>query len=151
MVEECCGFCHEHARTVTHFEGQTLDGWSYLKPGISEFRGHIGDTIELHFPMSGQIHQVKYYKRYEFIPLVESPGVVFLVLVDDTHIASLMLLNTITSTMPIVLFMIAFIAFIGIITWCVESFTNNKQFPPTFFAGAHQGVWWSMVSMTTIG
>ncbi|XP_028409018.1 uncharacterized protein LOC114531606 [Dendronephthya gigantea] len=151
MVEKCCGFCHEHDWTVTQFEGHTLDGQSYLKPGVSKFRKNIGDAIELHFPMSGQIHQVKYYKRYEFIPLVESPGVVFLVLLDDTHIASIMLLDTITNSLPIVLLMITFITLIGIITWGVESFTNNKQFPPTFFAGSHQGVWWSMVSMTTIG
>ena len=69
--------------------------------------------------MYGQVHQEKYYKRYEFISLVESPGVVFLVLEDDTHLASKMLLETITDTAPVVILMIVFISMTGIIMWAV--------------------------------
>jgi hypothetical protein len=101
--------------------------------------------------MYGQVFQVKYYKRYEFIPLVESPGVIFLVLEDDTHTASLMLLHAIGDTLPIVLLMVTFTSAIGIVMWCVESFSNNSQFPQSFFPGVTQGMWWSIVSMTTIG
>lgn len=151
MVSRCCGFCHEYRWTVTHFEDHARDTPSYHKSGVSEFRSHVGDTAELHFPMYGQVHQEKYYKRYEFIPLVESPGVVFLVLDDDTHLASMLMLYTIADTLPIVLLMITSICMIGIVTWFVETSTNNNQFPPSLFHGIFHGIWWSMVSMTTIG
>ena len=83
--------------------------------------------------------------------MVESPGVAFLVLEDDAHLASLLLLETISRTLPVVMLMIAFILVFGILMWCVESFSNKNQFPREFFPGVHQGIWWSMVSMTTIG
>ena len=151
MVSRCCEFCHEHRWTVTHFEGHAQGAPSYHKSGVSEFRSHVGDTAELHFPMYGQVHQEKYYKRYEFIPLVESPGVIFLVLDDDIHLASMLLLYTIADTLPIVLLMITSICIIGIVTWFVETSTNNSQFPPSLLHGVFHGIWWSMVSMTTIG
>jgi hypothetical protein len=151
MVSTCCGFCHEHKSTITRFENHAQGTKSYRKSGVSKFRDSVGDSIELHFPMYGQVHQVKYYKQYEFIPMVESPGVAFLVLEDDAHLASLLLLETISHTLPVVMLMIAFILVFGILMWCVESFSNKNQFPRDFFPGVHQGIWWSMVSMTTIG
>lgn len=151
MVSKCCGFCHEHILTATHFEGHALAASSYHKSGVSDFRSHVGDSAELHFPMYGQVHQEKYYKRYEFIPLVESPGVIFLVLDDDIHLSSMLMLYTIADTLPIVLLMVSSICMVGIVTWFVESSSNYNQFPPSFLHGVIHGIWWSMVSMTTIG
>ncbi len=155
MVFTCCGVCLEYKqtdnRTVTRFENNAQDTLSYRKSGVSEFRDHVDDNTELHFPMYGQIFQVKYYKRYEFIPLVESPGVVFLVLQDDAHVASKILLNTIGDTLPVVILLIAFILVFGIVMWCVERCSKKSQFPPSFLPGVYQATWWSLVTMPAIG
>lgn len=151
MVSSCCGFCLEHTKTVTRFENRVGETSFHLKSGVSEFRQHVDDRMELHFPMYGQVHQTKYYKRYEFIPLVKSPGVIFLVLDDDVHVGSKMLLRTIVNTFPIVVLILALSSVVGIFIWCVESFSNKSQFPRPFFPGIYQGVWLAFVSMTSIG
>ena len=150
MVSKCCGCCREHNRTVTHFENpsQTI---SYRKSGVNAFRSAVNDDIELHFPMHGQLYQVKYYKRYEFIPLVQSPGVAFLVLEEDKHTPSLLLLNAISESLPIVLLMIVLSLLMGIVVWFVEHFQNIHEFPASFTGGVQHGVWWAIVTVTTIG
>ncbi|XP_057307250.1 uncharacterized protein LOC130645313 [Hydractinia symbiolongicarpus] len=50
------------------------------------------------------------------------------------------------------IFIIAFLlsAFFGMVVWMIERF-NNHQFSPSFFKGSGSGLWWSLVSMTTVG
>ena len=39
---------------------------------------------------------------------------------------------------------------VGIFVWFIESY-NNTEFHKSFFKGAGTGIWWSFVSMTTVG
>ncbi|XP_031550678.1 uncharacterized protein LOC116288083 isoform X2 [Actinia tenebrosa] len=42
-------------------------------------------------------------------------------------------------------------AIFGIVVWSLDAAWNRKQFPPTFCPGALEGVWWSFVTLTTVG
>ena len=127
IVSSCCGFCREHDLTVTSFENDKDASLRFLKPGVSAFRDSIDGNTDLHFPMYGQIHQVKYSKRYEFIPLVKSPGVVFLVPGDEPGKATRLLLNVLWQTIPITILIFVLVWLFALLVWFSVSGLWNED------------------------
>ena len=60
------------------------------------------------------------------------------------------ILRGILSCQQIIIIALLLSVLFGIIIWMVERFYND-EFPNSFIKGAGTGVWWSLVSMTTVG
>ncbi len=39
----------------------------------------------------------------------------------------------------------------GVFMWFIDRYTPGSHFPPTFYEGVLNGVYWAIVSMTTVG
>lgn len=39
----------------------------------------------------------------------------------------------------------------GVFMWFIDRYTPDSMFPPSFFTGVSTGVYWAIVSMTTVG
>lgn len=122
IVSFCCGHCHEHGSTLTRFENEKEPSLSFVKSGVSAVRNHIDDDVELHFPMYGQIYQVKYYGQHEFVPLVESPGVVFLVGEDESGKATMLLLEVLWRSFSVMILILVLVWLFALAVWFAVSF-----------------------------
>jgi len=60
------------------------------------------------------------------------------------------ILRGILSCQQIIVLTLLLSILFGILIWMIERF-NNEEFPKTFFKGTGTGIWWSLVSMTTVG
>nr|XP_058953093.1 uncharacterized protein LOC131780509 [Pocillopora verrucosa] len=61
------------------------------------------------------------------------------------------LFASITSQWPILVCMMLLSGVSGILVWLLERRVNKDQFSPLFTAGAPQGFWWAVLSLTTVG
>ena len=55
-----------------------------------------------------------------------------------------------TTVLYLLLVLIVLLVVVGHIVWLVERRTND-DFPHSYLAGVWEGIWWAIVTMTTIG
>ncbi|XP_065653997.1 uncharacterized protein LOC100209825 isoform X3 [Hydra vulgaris] len=111
--------------------------------------------IDISFPIYGlEGKQSQQYKDFPFIPVVTSPRIVLVVpdqLFAERNTRTQVLMNTVFNAWPMLVFIIASACLAGLTVWLLDKKHNSSEFPPTFFAGAWEGIWWAFVTMTTVG
>eukprot|EP00111_Clytia_hemisphaerica_P020644 TCONS_00060853-protein len=173
------GFQMTQPYSNVHFDGKTLTLFGIMPHAIREIMGyccpksnvtyghqflsikaiedHYSDDpeLDLSFPLYGLDgkHSTQ-FKDYPFLPIVTAPRVLLLVpdkLFQELNSRTQVLLRTIWNTWPMLIFIIVSAMLSGLTVWCLDKKKNSDEFPPTFFSGAWEGVWWAFVTMTTVG
>ncbi|XP_015753438.1 PREDICTED: phosphatidylinositol phosphatase PTPRQ-like [Acropora digitifera] len=153
MVAHCCQECHGGENAVTIVDYTTdANGLNAKKDGVIQVKDSIGTKNMISFGIAGVMSQETYHSPYgeaEYIPIMQTPGVAFIVAEKrNIHYEVLMTVYSCWPAVPIACIM-AYIA--GIIVWALDMKWNHVDFPKSFFWGSLEGMWWSFVTMTTVG
>ena len=119
MVPSCCQRCQEHGTTVVNVMGNDVN-----RPSEKRDHNEVRSTVEesdLNFPLFGYKGQQNFMGVYGFLPIVESPAVVFIVPKEETSKSSLRLLSSLFSCWPVLLINSAIVLLSGIIIWHLVS------------------------------
>jgi len=92
------------------------------------------------------------YGGYEYVEILKSPAVVFIVNREETkeHLRN-QVAQAMKDTWPVVVITLLLTCFAGLIIWALDASRNPEEFPHSFTRGVMEGIWWSFVSMTTVG
>lgn len=135
LLRLCCGTCVKTKEINT-----------FLK--MSEITAPNISTADLVFPVLGRADINRFY-GYHFIPLIETPNIYYIT--NKEHDLMHDLLLSCVNMWPLLVICLLMIAISGFIGWLMETWVNKEAFPRPFLSGWFEGVWWSFVSMTTVG
>ncbi|XP_046859708.1 uncharacterized protein LOC124453054 [Xenia sp. Carnegie-2017] len=139
IVKQCC----KGYKNITYNENSLNDS-QVLKNNIG-----VNGTV-ISFPVYGDMKDTT-YQNYPYIPVVEAPGVVFIMTNEDPSNAAKAVMDAVFQGWPVLVLTLLMASLSGIIIWALDTYWNPEEFPPTFFQGAWEGFWWAFVSMTTVG
>lgn len=105
---------------------------------------------DMSMPVYGDMKDVT-FQNHPFYPVVESPGVVFIVKKEDSSSAAKAVMEAVFQGWPVLLLTLIMAALSGIVVWALDTYWNPEEFPRSFFKGTWEGFWWAFVSMTTVG
>ncbi|XP_048577863.1 uncharacterized protein LOC5514077 isoform X2 [Nematostella vectensis] len=149
MAVACCTSCKSHGHSYVDFHQNGRNESSHVK-SESALRAVIDGSTDLVFPIAGYHLQEEYKTAHGYTSLVQSPGVVFILSINQKNeVASQSVFNAVTENWPLVLICLLSAYILGVLMWCLDS--GNKEFPRSFIRGSMEGFWWSYVSMTTVG
>lgn len=138
LVRECCGACVNF-----HYNDSFRDS-NQLETEIGT--GNSSISLPVYGTVSSELFQEQPY-----VPIVESPGIVYVTKEPYVGKASALLLKSVTDCWPILVLIFMMSAVFGIVMWATDSYFNPEQFPSPFYMGSWRGFWWALVSMTTVG
>ncbi|XP_048580690.1 phosphatidylinositol phosphatase PTPRQ [Nematostella vectensis] len=152
MFSEVCGLCmNGHNETFLRFNTSGSGRIAKKKSQLAVIR-EIDDITDISFPISGRKDDTRYMDKYAYLPLVESPGIVFIVTRGNAGTEKT---NTLSASLvacwPVVALFVFMSYIVGAVLWFTEKKGNAVQFPPAFIKGASEGFWFSFVTMTTVG
>ncbi|KAJ7389036.1 hypothetical protein OS493_034171 [Desmophyllum pertusum] len=84
MAVTCCRKCKSHGQSLVDFN---LDGNGKTseKPSDQAFRENISHRTQFHFPIPGYTEQEKYGAELGYWPLVQTPGVAYIINTDKQY------------------------------------------------------------------
>lgn len=135
LIRRCCGDCVNVS--LIH----NIDLISQITPSVME-------TSHFVFPVLGRADAKKLYGHH-FIPLIETPSVYFITPKDDDLLQKLV--SACLQMWPLVIMCFMMVLVSGFLQWSVDTWVNETQFPRSLFIGWFEGIWWSFISMTTVG
>ena len=120
MVVTCCATCKTHGQALVDFN---LDGNGEAseKPSDAHLRGTISHRTHFSFPIPGYMEQDKYGVDLGYWPLVQTPGVAYIVNTGVGTSPSDALNNTLTSCWPALLLVFVMSLLAGFLMWIVVS------------------------------
>jgi len=134
LLYTCCGKCTKFAEVKTYDD-------------VSQVPAPTNTTSHFIFPVLGRSAAVKLY-GYHFLPLVQTPSVYYIT-PKVTNILNI-LVEECLNMWPLLINCMLMILLSGFVGWLLEQ-RDNQEFPKQFFKGWFEGIWWSFVSMTTVG
>lgn len=151
LVEECCD--------KDPAENKQESVPSCVKLNYSAVPSNDSEVVKKHINMNGTLMSLPIYgdmkdvsfQSYPFYPVVESPGVVFIVKKEDSSNAAQAVMEAVFQGWPVLLLTLIMAALSGIVIWALDTYWNPEEFPRSFFKGTWEGFWWAFVSMTTVG
>ncbi|XP_068752561.1 protein sidekick-2-like [Montipora capricornis] len=149
MVDECCGSCSEFQTTVVNFKRDGSNEES-AKNSSHFLLKSLDTSSDFTFPIYGSSLQDSYKGGFGYVPVIESSGVAFIVYPEVSTQQNTMF-NSIIRCLPVLLLPMVTAYAAGVIIWILERTGNAKDFHPSFIRGTWEGIWWSFVSMTTLG
>ena len=85
MIFHSCGKCHGgHGDTILNITHNGKGG-SAKKTSMGGVRSDVDDKTHVSFPIIGNMDDEKYLKDFVFIPVVASPGIAFISLVNEQN------------------------------------------------------------------
>ena len=135
LLRACCGNCVNISKVKT------------LKK-LSEVAHSSVSTSDFVFPVLGLPKTLTLYGYY-FLPLVETPSIYYITNKSDDLIRQL--IHSCINMWPLVIIFLLMIIMSGFIGWLMETWYNKSEFPRPLFVGWFEGIWWSFISMTTVG
>ncbi|XP_022793852.1 uncharacterized protein LOC111332704 [Stylophora pistillata] len=149
MVRECCGKCQSYGQVELDFKHDGRSN-SSERNSNQDLLDNLDESTDFTFPVSGYKEQDSYKGGYGFAPVIESAGVAFIVYPEKTQNQNTMY-QSLLLCLPVLGLPIITAYIAGVIIWCLERSRNPHDFPPSFILGTWEGIWWSFVSMTTLG
>ena len=135
LLRTCCGPC------VNTTEVTILKTISEVSPTLMKNAHFV-------FPVLGRRDSVKLY-GYRYIPIIDAPSVYYI-----THKSQDLMKTLILSCLamwPFGIICTLMVLISGFVCWSLETLANKGEFPRTFLRGWFEGIWWSFISMTTVG
>ncbi|XP_048579794.1 uncharacterized protein LOC5501224 isoform X1 [Nematostella vectensis] len=150
MLVQCCGSCADHGQSRLDL---TVDGHNNTaqKKTIDELLNTIDGETDFSFPVHGYKGQDSYKRGLGYTPMVESPGAAFVVGQVDTTAARAAMFDKVIGTWPVIVLPLVMAYIAGAVMWFLDSKMNPGHFPQSFIHGTWEGLWWSFVSITTVG
>ncbi|XP_078344306.1 uncharacterized protein LOC144629929 [Oculina patagonica] len=149
MVPFCCQRCQAHGATIVNVM-ENGKKRTNEKGDHNAVRSSVEES-DLSFPLSGYQGQQHFMGQFGFLAIVESPSVVFIVPKEDSNLSSMRLLSSVFQCWPVMLINLCIVFLSGIIIWFLDSSKNPEEFPKSFMRGTLEGIWWTFVTMTTVG
>ncbi|XP_078355018.1 receptor-type tyrosine-protein phosphatase F-like [Oculina patagonica] len=138
LIIEACGPCE-------HYEP---DGKTKINRTISS------DDADIEFPIIKTLHKIPpATSESSFVTVIEVPGLVVLQRKTEKESGfyeKVMGTSVVTSWPIFAIFGVMTLA-AGMVIWVLDVNTNPEEFPPTFYKGAGEGLWWAFITMTTLG
>ena len=135
IVRKCCGRCAK----ITYV--------NYFK-NITEISSSAMNSSDFITPFLGSSSAIDLY-GYHFIPVVDVPSAFYISEKHGSQIGYFVL--ECLKVYPLVIICLLMAVISGFITWILETWCNDEDFPRPFLSGLFEGFWWSFVSMTTVG
>ena len=134
ILQTCCGTCT-----------RTLQVHTMTSP--TQINQSVVDTSHFIFPVLGQQDTRRMYTM-QFIPLIEAPHVYYVTRADESPLKGVII--SCVGMWPLILVCLLMVVIAGFICWVLEH-ENNSKFSGTFYQGWFEGIWWSFITMTTVG
>lgn len=140
-----CGRSHKPQSITYTFEdkGNNFRSESEL---VEILRRNEADVVAPIF----EIPDDRQYKEFHFVKVDSYPGTDFITTDQETK-ALKVVLSAIFESWPLLVVAVNFTAITGIIMWALDKHCNSEEFSPSFIKGSGDGIWWSFISMTTVG
>ena len=135
LLYTCCGAC------VNVSEVNVLTKVSQITPSIMNSSHFV-------FPVLARFNVLNMY-GYRFIALVETPSAYYITHKTENLIGDLII--SCINMWPLMIICFLMVVISGFICWLMETWGNKEEFPRSFMVGWFEGIWWSFVSMTTVG
>lgn len=148
LVQECCDPVDKSGKPKQCVNLNFTEVPSNDSEVVKKHIGMNGTVMSM--PVYGDMKDVK-FQSYPFYPVVESPGVVFIVKKEDSTNAAKAVMEAVFQGWPVLLLTLIMAALSGIVIWALDTYWNPEEFPRSFFKGTWEGFWWAFVSMTTVG
>ena len=81
------------------------------------------------------------------MPYIDVPKAMYVTRTDD----EITLVKSILRLYPLIFVCLLLAVVSGFIAWICETWSNEEEFPRPFIIGWVDGIWWSFISMTTVG
>ncbi len=117
MLLTSCGICTKgHGRTALSYE-ENGKGSAPYKRTMNAVLEDVDHRTQVSFPVIGAMDDDKFQKEYVFVPVVESPGIVFISRKSETSA-----LSTIVQYLPLCMFCLIMAYAAGVIIWALVSY-----------------------------
>ena len=135
IIQSCCGSCKNEIilKNLTR---------------ISQLTDSVMETSDFVFPVLGRSDSSKLY-GYQYIPLIKTPDIYYMTHRRDNMTRDLVL--SCLKMWPLLVMCLMMVLISGFICWLMETWGNVEEFPRSFVAGWCQGIWWSFISITSVG
>ena len=130
-----------HQRTMTYLIWFSLIFFLIILSGTQHH-------MVIYFKVLGREDTSQMY-GHPFIPLIEIPNVYY-VTVNKGNLMMDLIISCL-QMWPLMIMCALMVIISGFICWCMETWNNENEFPRTFLSGWFEGIWWSFISMTTVG
>ena len=116
MAVTCCQTCQSHGESFLEF---SLDGdkRNAEKPSDAALKEAISEKTEFHFPIPGSMDQEKFGAEHGYWPLVQTPGVAYIVNTGDSYTPSDALNDTLLDCWAALLVVFVTSLLAGLIIW----------------------------------
>ena len=131
----CCGDC------VSSSIVMNISKLSDIKPDIINMSHFV-------FPVLGKKSVNRLY-GYQFLPLFETPNIYYITCKENNLMRKLVI--SCLNMWPLFLISALLVIISGFLCWIAELWKNEIEFPQSFLSGWFEGIWWSFISMTTVG
>ncbi|CAH3178695.1 unnamed protein product [Porites lobata] len=107
--------------------------------------------VDFRFPVRSAVGRTTYRGIHKYIPLLTIPGVALMTRKKTPSGYARDLSNSVLACWPIFAVSFSMAILTGILIWFVEYNSNSQHFFNHFHQGIVEGIWWSLVTMTTVG
>ena len=131
MLGKCCGNCSATTNSI-------------LLRNITELTRDAINTSDFVFPILAREDTEMLY-GFHFVPVLPIPSTYYVTAYKDEF------LENILSIWPVIVVCLLMAIIAGFLCWIFEMWSNEEEFPKAFYRGLVEGMWWSFISMTTVG
>ena len=133
ILKKCCGTCAKYEK-INNFLN------------ITEVTPSSINSSDFIFPFLSSVTTTKLYGFY-YLPYIDAPKALYVTRTDE----EITLFKSILQLYPLIIICLLLAVVSGFIAWIIETWSNKEEFPRAFLIGWFDGVWWSFISMTTVG
>ena len=132
LAVSCCRACKLHGQSFVDFSmnGRNLPAEQTSDQSVKSIIDH--DT-DFSFPIYGWKWLKTYNAYYLYIPLVESPGIVHIAIMDQHEDGALLIVKTVFRTWPLMLITLLMAVIAGIVIWFLVGAVYIPPPPPNSF------------------
>lgn len=121
MIKWACGNCvNGHGQTDINMKSNGKGGDAY-KPGPIDLVNDIDDVPHISFPVYGNEYMDKYMGMYQYIHLMDSPGVAFITIDNPSDTAGKRIIISVFGCMPLLLIAVLMALLAGFVVWILVS------------------------------
>ena len=130
MLDKCCGNCPAPTNSTLN--------------NITELTRDAINTSDFVFPILAK-EDTEILYGFHFVPAMPVPSVFYITVYEDDFLVNIL------SIWPVIVVCLLMAIVAGFLCWILEMWSNEKEFPKPFYLGLVEGMWWSFISMTTVG
>ena len=120
LAVTCCKTCKLHGESFVDFNLNGKNEPAKQKTA-QDVKKHIGEYVDLSFPVYGWKWLDVYEAYYRYIPLVESPGIAYIVIIGESTSPAEQMMVSILSTWPYIVITLLLAVVAGIVIWFLVS------------------------------